>query len=92
MKYSFMSFSCPELSLHAALLLAARLGYSGFEARVDNGHRHGIELDMPPAARKEALLIARDSPVKLCCLATSVKLAGRDGLAANMDAALWRAY
>ena len=87
MRYSFMSFSCPELDLRSALALARRLGYDGFEPRIDSGHRHGIELNMSPTARVVTRAIARDSGVALCCLATSVQLAGRARLADNLEAA-----
>lgn len=88
MRYSFMSFSCPELDLRSALSLARRLGYDGFEPRIDSGHRHGIELYMSLDARMVARAIAQDSGVELCCLATSVRLAGRERLVDNMGAAL----
>lgn len=85
MKYSFMSFSCPELDLKSALRLAEDLGYDGFEPRIASNHKHKIEYDMSAEARKEARAIAADSRVKLCCLATSVQLANRRTLAAQMD-------
>jgi sugar phosphate isomerase/epimerase len=71
MRYSFMSFSTPELSLDAILALAARLGYDGVEPRISAGHQHGIELDATPAARAAAKAKAEDSGIALCCLATS---------------------
>ncbi len=66
-----MSFSCPDLELSPMLALARRLGYDGVEPRIDSGHRHGIELDASPAARKEARQLALDHGVALCCIATS---------------------
>ena len=87
MKYSFMSFSCPKLPLGEALDLVKASGYAGFEPRVDAGHAHGIEPDMPADRRREARALAEDKGVALCCLASSVKLASRRDLAANMDAA-----
>ena len=87
MKYSFMSFSCPELSLREALELAGRLGYDGFEPRVASGHAHGIEPGMSAEGLAQAAAVAADSSVKLCCLATSVQLASRERLEANMDEA-----
>ena len=87
MKYSFMSFSCPEATLKEALDLAQATGYAGFEPRIDSGHGHGIEPDMPADQRREARRIMADSPVVLCCLATSVRLASRSGLSAALDAA-----
>ena len=41
MKFAFMSFSCPTLSLDAMLDLARRLGYAGVEPRVES--RHGYQ-------------------------------------------------
>lgn len=87
MKYSFMSFSCPEADLKTALKTAEDLGYSGFEPRVDSKHKHGIELDMSADTRREVRAIATESPVKLCCLATSVQLAGKSTLEQNVESA-----
>ena len=87
MKYSFMSFSCPKLGLAEALDLVKESGYTGFEPRIDAGHAHGIETDMPAEKRRAARALAQDKQVSLCCLASSVKLAGRKELAGNMDAA-----
>lgn len=85
MKYSFMSFSCPDASLKDALQMAQDLGYEGFEPRVDCRHGHGIELGMAADARREARDILADSPVKVCCLATSIRLAGRSTLSQNLE-------
>ena len=74
MKYAFMSFSCPTLTLPEALKLVSDSGYDGFEIRIDAGHAHGIETDMPAAKRREARDMARDMGVDLACLATSVCL------------------
>jgi len=87
MNYAFMSFSCPQLTLGEALDLVRDSGYTGFEPRIDSGHRHGIEPGMTPEKRREALSLAADRQVALCCLATSVQLASRRGLASAMDAA-----
>lgn len=87
MKYSFMSFSCPGLALSEALDLVKASGYTGFEPRIESGHQHGIEPGMSPAKMKEAASIAADKQVSLCCLATSVVLASRQKLAAQMDSA-----
>lgn len=87
MKYSFMSFSCPELNLRAALKLALESGYTGFEPRIGCNHRHGIELDMSPTAIMVARAIAQDSGITLCCLATSVQLASRARLRDNIEIA-----
>ena len=87
MRYAFMSFSCPQLELREALALVKSSGYGGFEPRIGSGHMHGIEPGISPEKRREAMNIAADSGVVLCCLATSVQLASRDKLPAAMDAA-----
>jgi len=71
MKYSFMSFSTPELSLAEMLALATRLGYDGIEPRLQGGHGHKIEFDTPAANRKAIKAQVEDSSIALCCLATS---------------------
>lgn len=71
MKYSFMSFSTPELTLGEMLALAARLGYDGIEPRISAGHRHGIEFDADAASRAASKALAAERGIALCCLATS---------------------
>jgi len=71
MKYSFMSFSCPELSLDEMLALAKRFGYDGIEPRIDSGHKHGVELATDAVTRREIKSKATDSGIGICCVATS---------------------
>lgn len=71
MRFSFMSFSCPELSLDGMLALARRLGYDGVEPRIGSGHAHGIELDASPSSRRGSKRAAQESGIALCCVATS---------------------
>lgn len=71
MKFSFMSFSCPELSLDALLDLARRLGYDGVEPRVECQHGHGIELSLAAAGRAAARARAAEKGVAFACVATS---------------------
>ncbi len=78
LKYAFMSFSTPALSLEDTLALAKRLGYDGIEPRIEAGHRHGIEMDASPAQRAEARQKAVDSGIALCCIATSRMYANPD--------------
>ena len=75
MKYSFMTFSCPELGLDEALSLAKRLGYDGIEPRIDAEHKHGVERDADAAVRAAAREKAEASGVALACVATSCKYA-----------------
>ena len=75
MKYSFMSFSCPELSLQDMLNTAEKYGYDGVEPRIDSGHAHGIERATDAQTRASLKSEAQKSKVALCCLATSCKYA-----------------
>ena len=86
MKYSFMSFSCPELTLEEMLALARRFGYDGIEPRMDAGHRHGIELTAHPTTRRMLRQMAADSAVALACLATSCKYADPATTKGQIDA------
>ena len=71
MKFSFMSFSCPELSLDELLDLAQRLGYDGVEPRVECKHGHGIELGLDAAGRAAAKAKAAAQGIAYSCVATS---------------------
>jgi len=75
MKFSFMSFSCPGLSLDDMLALAKRLRYDGVEPRIDSKHGHGIELSSDAAARQAARRKAEKAGIPYACLATSCKYA-----------------
>ncbi|MEM7126914.1 MAG: sugar phosphate isomerase/epimerase family protein [Chloroflexota bacterium] len=75
MKFAFMSFSTPELTLDETLSLASELGYDGIEPRAGSGHAHGIELSAPDRDRKTIKQKAADAGVALCCLAVSCRYA-----------------
>ena len=75
MKYSFMSFSCPEANLEEFLSLAKRFGYDAVEPRAGTGHKHGIELEADADARKAIGEQAARSGIALCCIAVSCGLA-----------------
>jgi sugar phosphate isomerase/epimerase len=75
MKYSFMSFSTPELDLAAVLDVARRIGYDGIEPRLDSGHAHGIEVGLSRERCDAVRAQAADAGIELACLATSLKFA-----------------
>lgn len=75
MKYSFMSFSTPKLSLARMLQAAERYGYDGIEPRLDAGHAHGIEVNATPEQRATIRQLFNDTEIRLACLATSLKYA-----------------
>jgi len=71
MKYSFMSFSCPELNLDEVIAIAKKYGYDGIEPRISENHKHGIELDSSESFRKECRQKSQESGIALSCIATS---------------------
>jgi len=71
MKISFMSFSCPELSLDEMIALAEKYGYDGIEPRISSNHKHGIEFGSSESLRKECRQKSQESGISLCCIATS---------------------
>lgn len=75
MKYAFMTFSTPDLSLQAVLDTAAAYGYDAIEPRIGSRHAHGIELTTTPTERKAIRETVAASGITLCCIATSCKYA-----------------
>lgn len=78
MKYAFMSFSTPDMSLTEMLAAARKYGYDGVEPRLDSNHAHGVEVEATPAQREAIAREVADSGVRLACLATSSKFADPD--------------
>lgn len=75
MKYAFMTFSTPMLTLDEVLSCAERYGYDAIEARLDAGHKHGIEVVATPGERAATRARIEATSVALCCLATSLRYA-----------------
>lgn len=75
MKYSFMSFSIPELSLADMLEVARLYGYDGIEPRLDANHAHGVEVTTTADERRAIRQQAEAAGIPLVCLATSLKYA-----------------
>ncbi|MCX7704760.1 MAG: sugar phosphate isomerase/epimerase [bacterium] len=73
MKFSFMSFSCPESTLIEMLEYAKKYGYDGVEPRAQAQHKHGIELETSSKKRKEIKKIFQDSGIECACIATSIR-------------------
>lgn len=84
MKYAFMSFSCPELTLAELLALAGKLGYDGIEPRLAAEHRHGIETTIGAEQRRAIRQQVAAGKIALACLATSCKYADPQTVAANV--------
>ncbi len=75
MKYSFMTFSCPELPLDEVLAVAKRYSYDAVEPRAEADHRHGIELGASIRRRQAIRRTVAQSGLSLSCIATSCQLA-----------------
>lgn len=75
MKYSFMSFSTPAMTLADMLATARKLGYDGVEPRIDAKHAHEVEVATSAGRRKELKKQAADSGIAMACVATSCKVA-----------------
>ncbi len=84
MKYSFMSFSCPEITMGQIVKIARFYGYDGFEPRIDVGHKHGIGLGTSKSALVEIRRMAEENGIVLCCLATSCSYADPDKTMENI--------
>jgi sugar phosphate isomerase/epimerase len=70
-----MTFSTPELSLAENFEVAKRFGYDGIEPRLDQDHKHGIEVAARADEREAARVAADDAGVAIACLATSIRYA-----------------
>jgi sugar phosphate isomerase/epimerase len=78
MKYAFMSFSTPELTLAEMVRVAEQYGYDGIEPRLDAGHAHGIEASITSEERAAIRRLFADTEIGLACLATSLRYADPD--------------
>ena len=85
MKYSFMSFSCPEADMGEFLSIAVKYGYDGIEPRIDAGHKHGIEPGADEIYLRDAEKKAADAGIGICCIASSCQFADIDSWQANVD-------
>ncbi len=75
MKYSFMTFSCPELTFEEVVAAAERFGYDGVEPRIGSGHAHRVEPETDAATRGELRRIAESRGIAVACIATSCRFA-----------------
>lgn len=84
MKYSFMTFSCPQLSLKELLETAKRYGYDGIEPRIGSQHKHGIEVNTPLVRRAEIKKEVDESGLAFSCIATSCVYANPETSSQNV--------
>ena len=78
MKYSFMTFSCPELTFDEVLALAAKYGYDGVEPRAQADHAHHVETESDAGTRATIRKQAEDAGIAICCVATSCRYTSAD--------------
>ena len=88
MKYSFMSFSCPELTFQGMLDAARQYRYDGIEPRMLRKHAHGVELESSSDKRQSIRKQAEESGIDICCVATSCRYADPDSSAENVEQTL----
>lgn len=88
MKYAFMTFSCPELTLDKVLATAKRFGYDGVEPRIASDHRHGIERTLSASERAQVRKTAAAAGIRLCCIATSHSFADPANSAKEIEGAV----
>jgi len=87
MKYSFMSFSTPELTLKECLAVAKKLGYDGFEPRLDAEHKHGVETSASAGYLADVRKLSEETGIAISCIATSRKMADPGNAAMEIDKA-----
>jgi len=87
MKYAFMTFSTPQLSLEQVLDVARKYGYDGVELRLDSKHAHGIEAGIPKEKRAGAKRLAAQKGIAYACVATSLKFADAKAVEATLNGA-----
>ncbi len=75
MKYSFMSFSCPDAGLDCLISKAKKYGYDGVEPRAASNHGHGVEIEADEKTRAGIREKFALSGVAASCIATSCKYA-----------------
>ncbi len=68
----------PDWTLAQALPILKNLGYEGLEARVEWGHKAGIELSLSPKERAQTRRQVEDAGLGICAVATSVRAAEPD--------------
>ena len=77
-KLATMSSVCPDLTIDQTIELMQRLGYQGYEPRVEWNHAAGIEANLTKAERQTIQARFANAGLEICCLATSARMATPD--------------
>ena len=72
MKIAFMSSTCPNYTVREIVDTCVRLGFQGFEPRIEWGHAHGLEPGASPASIRESRKIWEDAGVEVPCIASGI--------------------
>jgi sugar phosphate isomerase/epimerase len=87
LKYAFMTFSTPEMTLEDNLATARKYGYRGVEIRIQAGHAHKVETGLNRKERNEVKEKFRLAEIDLCCLATSLQFSNTPDREKILDSA-----
>ena len=74
-KFAFMTFSTPELTLAENFEVAKRYGYDGIEPRLDQEHGHKVEVTASADERAAIKAQAAQAGIAIACLAASIRYA-----------------
>ncbi|MCL2814685.1 MAG: sugar phosphate isomerase/epimerase [Oscillospiraceae bacterium] len=87
MRFSFMSFSCPEADIGEFIGIAKKYGYDGIEPRICAGHKHGIEPTADKQYLRDIQKKAAEAEIDICCVATSCEFANHETVEDNITRA-----
>jgi sugar phosphate isomerase/epimerase len=71
----------PDMTLDEGIAALKRYGYDGLEARVEWGHKSGIEASLSASERADVRKKVEDAGLEICAIATSVRAAEADDAA-----------
>jgi len=91
-KLATMTSVCPDWTLEETIAAMKRYGYTGLEARVEWGHKSGIEADLTSAQRRDIRQRLEDEGLSCCCIATGARLATPDADERAADIEALRKY
>lgn len=92
MKFSFMTWVCPDWDLNQVLAATIRYGYDGVEPRGEADQQHGVELSATKKQRAEIKQQFSDMGVEMSCIATSRTYSMADEDARNESVELTKKY
>lgn len=79
-KFSFMTWVCPNWALNEIVDAAERYGYHGVELRTEVGHAHGIEPESDDTTIKNARELFNGSGIEISAIASSCSFSHADAV------------